>query len=202
MEDSALAARQLVKLDPYFIVGWVRMRDAAIALDHREEVEEAVRQLRAINPKNDAGRLGLVGYALAYGRAEEAHAALSEIVSRWPEDAAFAQQLLPWALREPGVDPAKLRAAIADVPETDASYFLVARQDIDVYNADIKTRGAIIEAYYFANLYSSKPGHTMLRDPRVKAMLVHYGFPAYWREKGWPAGCRPLGETDFECGLE
>src|SRR5919201_501930 len=41
MEDSALAARQLVKLDPYFIVGWVRMRDAAAALDHRDEVEEA-----------------------------------------------------------------------------------------------------------------------------------------------------------------
>ena len=58
-------------------------------------------------------------------------------------------------------------------------------------------------AYYFANLYSSKPaGHAMLRDPRVKAMVVRYGFPAYWREKGWPAGCRPLGETDFECGAE
>jgi hypothetical protein len=42
----------------------------------------------------------------------------------------------------------------------------------------------------------------MLRDPRVKAMLVRYGFPAYWREKGWPAGCRPIGETDFECGLD
>ncbi len=42
----------------------------------------------------------------------------------------------------------------------------------------------------------------MLRDPRVKAMLMRYGFPAYWREKGWPAGCRPLGETDFECGLD
>jgi adenylate cyclase len=203
MEDSLLAARQLVKLDPYFIVGWVRMRDAAIALDRRDEVEEAVRQLRAINPKNAAGRLGLLGYALAYGRTDEAHAALAEIVSRWPEDAAFVQQLLPWALGEPGIDPQKLRAAIADAPESEVSYFLVARQDIDGYNADIRTRGAIVEAYYFANLYSSKPaGHTMLRDPRVKAMLVRYGFPAYWREKGWPAGCRPVGETDFECGLD
>ena len=40
MEDSALAARQLVKLDPYFGVGWVRLRDAASALDRRDEVEE------------------------------------------------------------------------------------------------------------------------------------------------------------------
>jgi TolB-like protein len=202
MEDSLLAARQLVKLDPYFIVGWVRMLDAAAALDHRDEVEEAVRQMRAINPKNFAGRFGLLQYTLAYGRADEARAALTEIVTRWPEDAGFAQQLLPWALGESGVDPAKLRAAITDAPENEASYFLIARQDVDGYNADIKTHGSILEAYYFANLYSSKPaGHTMLRDPRVKDMLVRYSFPAYWREKGWPAGCRPLGETDFECGI-
>jgi TolB-like protein/tetratricopeptide (TPR) repeat protein len=203
MEDSAVAARQLVKLDPYFIVGWVKLRDAAAALDRRDEVEESVRQLRAINPNNVAGRFGLLQYALGYGRADEARAALTDIASRWPEDAAFAQQLLPWALGEPGVDPEKVRAAIADAPQDEASYFLIARQDVDGYNADIKTHGAIVEAYYFANLYSSKPaGHTMLRDPRVKAMLVRYGFPAYWREKGWPSGCRPTGETDFECGLD
>jgi hypothetical protein len=111
--------------------------------------------------------------------------------------------LLPWALGEPDVDAVKLRAAIADAPASEPRYYFIARQDIDGYNADIESRGAILQAYYFANLYGSKPtGHTMLRDPRVKAMLVRYGFPAYWREKGWPAGCRPLGETDFECGLD
>ena len=203
LEDSALAARQLVKLDPYFIVGWVRLRDAASALDRRDEVEESVRQLRAINPNYAAGRFGLLQYALAYGRADQARAALAEIGTRWPTDAAFAQTLLPWALGEPSVDQAKVRAAIVDTPENDASSFLIARQDVDGYNADIESQGAILEAYYFANLYSSRPaGHAMLRDPRVKAMMVRYGFPAYWREKGWPAGCRPLGETDFECGTD
>jgi TolB-like protein/tetratricopeptide (TPR) repeat protein len=202
-EDSELAARQLVKLDPYFIVGWVRLRDASAALDRRDEVEESVRQLRAINPNYAAGRFGLLQYALAYGRADEARAALAEIVTRWPKDAAFAQTLLPWALGEPGIDPAKLRAAIADAPENEASGFLIARQDVDGYNADIRSHGAILEAYYFANLYSSRPaGHAMLRDPRVKEMLVRYGFPAYWREKGWPSGCRPLGDADFECGTD
>jgi len=92
---------------------------------------------------------------------------------------------------------------IGSAPEGEATYYLIARQDIDGYNADIQTRGAILQAYYFANLNNSRPaGHAMLRDPRVKAMLVRYGFPAYWRETGWPAGCRPLGETDFECGTD
>ena len=57
--------------------------------------------------------------------------------------------------------------------------------------------------YYFARLQMSKPaGHAMLRDPLVKAKLVEYGFVAYWREKGWPPICRPLGDSDFECGVD
>jgi len=203
VEDSALAARQLVKLDPYFGVGWVRLWDAASALDRREEVEEAVRRIRAINPSNWAGKFGLLDYALAHGRAEEARAALAEIEKNLPDDAASVRQLLPWALREPGADEPALRATLAHVPGNQASVFLIARQDVDGYNADIESRGAILEAYYFANLYSNKPaGHVMLRDPRVKARLVRYGFPPYWREKGWPSGCRPQGETDFECGTD
>jgi hypothetical protein len=49
---------------------------------------------------------------------------------------------------------------------------------------------------------STQTGWTRdVRDPRIKAMMVRFGLPAYWRAKGWPAGCRPLGDTDFECGL-
>jgi adenylate cyclase len=203
VEDSALAARQLVKLDPYFVVGWVRLWDSAAALDRRGEVEESVRQLRAINPENWAGKFGLLDYALDYGRADEARAALADIETHWPKDAAFARQLLPWSLGEPSLDGANLRAAIADAPGNQGSSYFIARQDVDGYNADIESHGVILEAYYFANLYSSRPaGHAMLRDPRVKEKLVRYGFPAYWREKGWPAGCRALGETDFECGSD
>ena len=84
------------------------MRDAAAALDRRDEVEEAVRQLRAIDPKNVFGRFGCT-YALAYGRADEARAALTEIVTRWPEDGAFAQQLLPWALENRAWTPGNTR---------------------------------------------------------------------------------------------
>ena len=203
MEDSARACRQLVQLDPYFVVGWVRLRDAASALDRRADVEESVQRMRSITSGTWAGKTGLLNYALDYGRADEARAALAEMVSRWPKDFAFAQTMLDWALGASDVDLGKLSAAIADMPEGEASRYFIARQDVDGYNADIQRQGAVLEAYYFANLYSSRPaGHAMLRDPRVKAMIVRYGFPTYWREKRWPAGCRPLGETDFECGTD
>jgi TolB-like protein len=202
LEDSMRAGRQLVTLDPYFGIGWNRILRAAMALDRRTEVEEAVRQLRAISPDNHIGKLGLLDYAVAYRRPDEARAALTEIETRWPKEASFAQTLLPWALGEPSVDPAKLRAAIADAPPGEANGYFIARQDIDGYNAYVDTIGAIPQQYYFIDLYGSGQlgRDAMLRDPRVKAMLVRFGLPAYWREKGWPAGCRPLGETDFECG--
>jgi len=203
LEDSMRAARELVRLDPFFGIGWNRILRAAVALDQRPEVEEAVRQLRAIAPGNYIGKFGLLDYAVAHGRVDEARAALAEIVVRWPKEAAFAQTLLQGALGEPGVDPVKLRAAIADAPPGEATNYFIARQDIDGYNAYIETLGAIPQQYYFLDLYANRSaGHAMLRDPRVKAMLVRFGLPAYWREKGWPSGCRPLGETDFECGAD
>ncbi len=197
------AARQLVTLDPYFGVGWSSILSTGIAFDRRAEVEEAVRQMHTVSPDNFTGKFGPLNYALAHGRADEALTALAEIEKRWPTDARFAQQLLPWVLGEPGVDPNNVRAAIADAPAGEASYYLIARQDIDGYNAYMETIGAIPQQYYFINLYVSRSmGQAMLRDPRVKAMLVRFGLPAYWREKGWPSGCRPLGETDFECSGE
>jgi TolB-like protein len=203
LEDSMRAARQLVTLDPYFGIGWNRILRAAMALDRRAQVEEAVRQMRVVSPDNYIGKLGLLDYALAYGRADEARTALTEIETRWPKDAAFAQTLLPWALGEPGIDPEKARSAIAAAPAGEAGPYFIARQDIDGYNAYIDTIGAIPQQYYFVDLYGSKPmGHAMLRDPRVKAMVERFGLPAYWREKGWPGGCRPLGEMDFECGTD
>ena len=54
---------------------------------------------------------------------------------------------------------------LANEPGNQASTYFIARQDIDGYNTDIGSRGAILEAYYFANLYSNRPaGHAMLRD--------------------------------------
>jgi len=201
MEDSARAARQLVTLDPYFGVGWNRVRSAAMALDRRADVEEAGRQMLTIAP-GIFSKIVLLDYALSYGRADEARAAFAQFQASWPKDAAFAQTLLPWALGEQDVDAEKLSAAIAAAPPGEASYYLIARRDVAGYNAYSEQLGAILQAYYFADLYSSKPaGQAMLRDPRVKAKLIDYGFVAYWREKGWPSGCRPLGETDFECGV-
>ena len=185
-----------MKLDPYFGVGWVRLWDAASALDRREEVEEAVRQIRAINPA--IGRVSS-GYSITRSpmdATEEARAALAEIEKSLPGKDAALRRLLPWALGEPGIDRARAARGDRECAGERSQRFLdraPGHRRLQRRHRDVAER--YLEAYYFANLYSSKPaGHAMLRDPRVKAKLVRYGFPAYWREKGWPAGCRPIGE--------
>ena len=203
LNDSGNAARQLVQLDPYFIVAWIRMRDIAIAFDQRGDLEEAIRQAQAIAPENRFTLLDQIEYPVAYGRADEARAALARLQANRPKGLEFLETLVPWALGDDSVDAERLSAAIANAFPGAASPFIVARRDVARYNEYIEKSGAIPQAYYFANLYRSKPaGQAMLRDPRVKAKLVEYGFVAYWREKGWPAGCRPLGATDFDCGLD
>jgi tetratricopeptide (TPR) repeat protein len=203
LEDSANAARKLVNMDPYFIVGWNRLVAAAIALDRRADVEEASAQMVAIAPESGSGERTALVYALARGRNDEARAALARLEQRGSKAAASAQLLLPWALGERESDPGSLDAAISESPPAAANAYLVARRDVARYNANSEADGAILQAVYFGNLYRSKPaGQAMLRDPRVKAKLVDYGFVAYWREKGWPTGCRPIGDSDFECGLD
>ncbi len=203
MADSAQASRELVSLDPYFPVGWMRLLSAAIALDSRVDVQESQRQLRAIAPGNFLGKRGVLDHALAYGRADEARAALAELQLRYPSEGALAQLLLPWALREASRDSATANAALAKLPVGEPAVYFVSRQDVAGYNDYLDNVGPIGQSNYFGDVYRSKPmGHAMLRDPRVKAKLVEFGFVAYWREKGWPEGCRALGEADFECGLD
>ncbi|GMR14761.1 MAG: hypothetical protein BMS9Abin30_0368 [Gammaproteobacteria bacterium] len=36
-------------------------------------------------------------------------------------------------------------------------------------------------------------------SPYFKPLVANLGLQAYWREKGFPPQCRPMGEEDFEC---
>ncbi|MEJ2256642.1 MAG: tetratricopeptide repeat protein, partial [Woeseiaceae bacterium] len=38
-----------------------------------------------------------------------------------------------------------------------------------------------------------------LDSPHRKRLIVEAGLPGYWREHGFPAHCRPLGDDGFEC---
>jgi tetratricopeptide (TPR) repeat protein len=44
------------------------------------------------------------------------------------------------------------------------------------------------------------PSYAAVRKmERFKAVVREAGLVDYWRERGWPAFCRPIGADDFEC---
>jgi len=201
VQEALHAARDLVALDPYFSVGWNRINRVAMSLDQRDQFDESLQRLRAITPDSSFARFAPLDYALSYGRADEARVVFADIASRWPDDVANARRLLPWALREPGTETNDVQAVLAALSGGGGVYYLVARRDVAAYDAYEDSLAPILQSYYFAVLSGSRPnGLAMLGDPRVKPLLVRYGFVAYWREKGWPADCHPLGGDDFACG--
>ncbi|MEO7477654.1 MAG: hypothetical protein ABIT64_00285 [Lysobacteraceae bacterium] len=202
--ESLQATNQLVTLDPYFIVGWMRRLAAAIALGDRVDVESSLQRLRVLDPNNTDSRFGALNYALANSRSNEVRMAVADIQARYPADGKLLQALIPWVQGDANVDEQTARAALKALPPAEISNFLVARGDVAGYVDYFSQAGPMDQTYFFANVYSRQPsaGLSLLRDPKVKEKLVDYGFVRYWREKGWPVGCRALGNTDFECGLD
>ncbi|GJM08577.1 MAG: hypothetical protein DHS20C11_08530 [Lysobacteraceae bacterium] len=201
-EASMAAARQLVELDPYFVVGWQRYYSAALQLGQFADAQEAVERVRAFAPYYLLSKVGLMNYAIAHNRQQDAQEHLAWSAERWPEDMAYAQVMLPWAFGDDSISEQALQQALQITPNGEKASFMAARGDISRYNAEMHQAGPNMQVYYYSNLFDNiGAGHAMMRDPRVKELLIRYGFVAYWRELGWPAICRPLGDDDFECGL-
>ena len=130
-----------------------------------------MRQLRAITPDNSMGKFGLLDYALAYRRADEARAALAEIETRWPKDAAFAETLLPWALGEPGIDHANYARRSPMHRRAKRAGSSSPVRTSTAYNADIEISARSSAGLLLPrSLWQQAGGQAMLRDPRVKAM--------------------------------
>ena len=164
-------------------------------------VEELVRRMRAITPTHRPARITRVRDRPRTGRRGAGRARGNR--HTLAKGSRLCANVAAGGAGQIRSRPSQTACGNCGRAPGEASNYFIARQDVDGYNAYIELWERYPAVPYFPNLYSStSAGHAMLRDPRVKAMIVRYGLPAYWREKGWPAGCHRLGETDFECGLD
>ena len=200
--DAVAASRQLVTLEPFMRVFWSQLLYGAIRLDQRAVVEEAASRIRAIDPGFYDGVAAKFNLELNWGRIGEARTALAEASGRHPAVMADDVILFDWATRSPGADETAARHALERLNMTFWMTYLIVRGDADAVFLAFGDRSAIapwVHMSLYSNL-AAVPGRPLLEDPRAKALLREYGFEAYWREKGWPALCRPVSADDFECG--
>ena len=190
MEDSMRAARQLVKLDPYFVVGWVRCVRCRRALDRRDDVEESVRRMRSITPDTPSARPDCFDYALAYGRTDEARAALAEIDDTLAKGCGLCANVVAVGAR-------RIRMSIQSNcarrsrtrAEGEAGKYLIARQDIDGYNADIETHGAILER-------TTSPIFTAANRPGRRCCAIRASRQCWCATASRLTGARKAGPPD------
>jgi TolB-like protein len=198
--DSLAAAEKLVTLEPFVRNFWSKVHHAAIGLDRADLVHDAAAHIRAVEPDNWRGISDDLALQLAWGRMDLAQASLAAAVARNPDVMADDVVLMKWATRQPDVDEQAVQRALAYATQTDPLVYLAIRGEAEPVFArleDLDQDPSIrLQLYEFLR---QVPAQWLLADPRAKALLRDYGFEAYWREKGWPALCHPVGSDDFEC---
>lgn len=197
-EDSLVAARELVELEPFVANFLWKIGAVGARLDRPALVEEVRDRMREVDP---AFRYSvLADFYLEYwqGRIEPARSALAEAMRFRPEVAAQDAKLFRWSQGEPGIDDAEARRIVWE--RADYTLHAAHRGDADMFFAFFESEEHRIRRYMLYLNVATPIARPLLADPRTKEMLTRYGFVAYWREKGWPSLCRPLGDDDFECG--
>ncbi len=58
---------------------------------------------------------------------------------------------------------------------------------------------AIKETNSYQPFYWEPYPETLKKSMHQKRWIIEAGLPEFWRENGFPAQCRPIGDDDFEC---
>jgi hypothetical protein len=102
-----------------------------------------------------------------------------------------------------------LRAAPARVPlppdslrlgQTSFVYLHVGapERSLEVYEDDVKVGLAGGHGNAFSYLWH--PSYAPARKTeRFRSLMRDGGMVYYWRQRGWPDYCRPIGQNDFVC---
>jgi hypothetical protein len=201
-QDALDAAQKLVALEPFVRNFWSKVYFPAIALDRRDLVLDAAAHVRAIEPHNWRGVSDDLALQLAWGRIDLAKKSLAAAVARDPAVMADDVVFMKWATRQPDADDRAVQRVLASYsPNTEPLVYMAIRGEVDSIFAHLEDKNqdpAVRQELY--EFLRQVPARPLLADPRAKKLLRDYGFEAYWREKGWPALCHPVGNDDFECG--
>ncbi len=197
-EDGLAEARALVALEPLVAIYWYRIADPAALLDREDLVAEAASHMTEVDPDGLNTQLVPLFRSIYHGRVAEARSLFEVARKRAPGVVAEDWVLFRWSQGDPAVDDRLARAAIEN--NNLMAVYAALRGDADLFFASVATTRDPQIGYNAYSLLRAPIGQRYLGDPRAKRLLRDFGFEAYWREKGWPPLCRPLGDDDFECG--
>ncbi len=200
-EDALVAARELVALEPYNKLFWYRIAQVGILLDRADLIDEAVPRMLDLDPVYFFGATARYRREYANGRIDSAREELAKAYAVNPDVAAAEWGLFRWSQGDPGIDidDAFVEQMITGSYGWDYPQYAAMRGNADLYFRSLGSPYNSDKRFYLYSYLEAAIAAPYLADPRAKALLRESGFEAYWREKGWPALCRPLGDADFVC---
>jgi len=196
--DGEGAIRALLKLDSHNALFWWRLAQLGYVTGQRATYDEAMQRMREINPRYRYGYVARLIWPMARGDVVEARRVLAEVLAESPGNLAADAVMFHWAVDDPGADAVAARREVLHM-NLRGSHYAVLKGDLDLLIESFDRPVARTTRHGLYVVLSMPKARPWLADPRAKDALRRHGFVAYWREAGWPAGCRAVGSDDFEC---
>jgi TolB-like protein/Tfp pilus assembly protein PilF len=199
LADGAEQALALVRLEPSSPLFWHRLLVVAYLADDSELVDAVVAKVASIDPAYFWALTTPFRQALCHGRMDEARAALERAYAAIPDATATLWFLFRWSQGDAGMDDRLARELLRTTFYNDGYSLAAAAGDADLYFEIVANPRDRDKRFDSFRQLACPSNAAMLTDARAHAFLREAGFEAYWREKGWPPQCQPLGDSDFEC---
>jgi len=189
--QALVVKQQALALDPFVPV---YNRNVAVMLWLNGQSEAALAILKPIAKDADNSRRLALIYASAGRYSEAADALRAAPPGSYPQPALEEAARLLRAAPSPAAVPNDPK----DLRELDLVYAYVGAPeralDFEERNVDAGRVSALGSADFFHPSFAQ-----VRKSPRFKAYLMKTGLVEYWRAKGWPDQCRPVGADDFAC---
>jgi len=199
VEDGLVAARELVAMEPLVAVFLNRLTDVAVKLDREDLMEEVEAAALAVDPTYQYTLSARFRMALSHGRLAQARELIDQAYANQPEVIAGSWVLFRWSQGEPAISDEFARDQILGSYSWEGPQFAALKGDRELLFQALESRRDADKSYTLYSMLEPPMAARFLADPRAKPLLRNAGFVDYWRVKGWPTLCRPLGEDDFEC---
>jgi TolB-like protein len=200
MDDALAAARELVAMEPSVAVFLNRITQIGVQLDRADLIEEAETSALAVDPTYVYILTARFRQAYNHGRLALARELVDQAFAKQPEVVAMNWVLFRWSQGDPAISDEFAHSLIMGGYTWESRQFAALKGDADLFFLAWNNPRNADKHYTLFNNLSPPMAASFLADPRAKLLLREAGFEDYWRAKGWPDQCRPLGEDDFECG--
>ena len=196
--ESLAVAQQLLALEPY-VPAW--KEDAAEIFWENERYDTAIQLMQPVQELPSAAASLAMVYA-SQGRFQESADALESWAKSRTE--MFQGQKLRFRTGAALLRLAPTKtAALPDslhIGRMSFAYLYVGapERSLEMYEDDIES--GFVGGFGVSSSFLWHPSYAPARKTeRFKSLMRNAGMVDYWRQRGWPNQCKPLGGEDFAC---